>query len=393
VPLDFIWFGTILFAVAVFHRHTLLVAVAGLGFVVTYKFLVTGFNFGPGVAGLAAHLSHEWVILANLFCLLIGFALLSEHFEKSNVPAALTKILPDNWKGGFYLLAIVFVLSGFLDNIAGAIIGGAMARAAFRGKIHIGYLAAIVASANAGGAGSVVGDTTTTMMWIAGISPLDVLHAYIGAGAALIIFGIPASIQQQRYAPMVKSEARHVAVDWPRVAVVIFVLLIAVAINVTLNLYFREWSDTFPFIGASVVVALLLSNFWRAANLKILPEAVKGSVFLLALVLCATFMPVEKLPNASWPTTLGLGFMSSIFDNIPLTALALKQGGYDWGLLAYAVGFGGSMVWFGSSAGVALSNTFPEAKSVWLWLRHGWHVAAAYVVGFVVLLISVGWRP
>jgi hypothetical protein len=25
-----------------------------------------------------------------------------------------------------------------------------------------------------------------------------------------------------------------------------------------------------------------------------------------------------------------------VFDNIPLTALALKQDGYDWGFLAYA---------------------------------------------------------
>ena len=71
--------------------------------------------------------------------------------------------------------------------------------------------------------------------------------------------------------------------------------------------------------------------------------------------------------------------MSAVFDNIPLTALALKQGGYDWGFLAYAVGFGGSMIWFGSSAGVALSNQFPEAKSAIAWLRGGWHVAVAYV--------------
>ena len=60
-------------------------------------------------------------------------------------------------------------------------------------------------------------------------------------------------------------------------------------------------------------------------------------------------MPVEKLPAASWQTAFGLGFVSAVFDNIPLTALALKQGGYDWGFLAYAVGFGGSMIWFGSS--------------------------------------------
>ena len=53
--------------------------------------------------------------------------------------------------GAFLLLAMVFVLSSFLDNIAAALIGGAMAHAVFRGKVHIGYLAAIVAASNAGG--------------------------------------------------------------------------------------------------------------------------------------------------------------------------------------------------------------------------------------------------
>ena len=95
-----------------------------------------------------------------------------------------------------------------------------------------------------------------------------------------------------------------------------------------------------------------------------LPAAITGAVFLLSLVLAASMMPVERLPTASWVTALGLGFVSAVFDNIPLTALALRQGGYDWGMLAYAVGFGGSMIWFGSSAGVAVTNVFPEAKSV-----------------------------
>ncbi len=92
-------------------------------------------------------------------------------------------------------------------------------------------------------------------------------------------------------------------------------------------------------------------------------------------------------------TALGLGFVSSIFDNIPLTALALKQGGYDWGFLAYAVGFGGSMIWFGSSAGVALSNMYPEARSVGQWLKHGWMIAMAYVIGFIMMLMILGWHP
>jgi len=110
-------------------------------------------------------------------------------------------------------------------------------------------------------------------------------------------------------------------------------------------------------------------------------------------VLCASLMPVEHLPAASWVTTLGLGFVSAVFDNIPLTKLALEQGGYDWGMLAYAVGFGGSMIWFGSSAGVAITGLFPEGRSVIDWLRAGWHVALAYLIGFAALLLTLGWRP
>jgi hypothetical protein len=146
-------------------------------------------------------------------------------------------------------------------------------------------------------------------------------------------------------------------------------------------------------IGAAVWVAILLTATVRRPDWGLLPDAFKGSVFLLALVTCASLMPVEKLPAASWHTTLGLGFVSAVFDNIPLTALALKQGGYDWGMLAYAVGFGGSMIWFGSSAGVAISNMYPQAKSVGQWLKHGWHVALAYVLGFAVIMALVGWHP
>ena len=82
-----------------------------------------------------------------------------------------------------------------------------------------------------------------------------------------------------------------------------------------------------------------------------------------------------------------------MFDNIPLTALALKQGGYDWGMLAFSAGFGGSMIWFGSSAGVAISNMYPEAKSVGRWIVAGWHIAVAYVIGFFVMLALLGWNP
>src|SRR5450759_1749545 len=223
VPVDFILFALTLLGVAVFHHHTFRVAVGGLAVITLYKLIFTGFKTGAGLGGLALHLGHEWVMLANLFFLLMGFALLSRHFEESQVPAVLPRFLPDDWKGGFMLLWLVFVLSSFLDNIAAALIGGTMANVVFRGKVHIGYLAAIVAASNAGGSGSVVGDTTTTMMWIDGVDPIDVFHAYAAAAVALIISGVVAARQQHRYQPIMKDSPLGTHVDWARVAIVAFI--------------------------------------------------------------------------------------------------------------------------------------------------------------------------
>jgi len=190
VPVEFVLFGATLIGVAIFHRHTLGVALVGLLVIGAYK-LLSGFD-------LLHHLVSEWVILANLLALLVGFALLSRHFEESHLPQFLPRLLPDDWKGGVVLLALVFVLSAFLDNIAAAVIGATLASTLYQRRVHIGFLAAIVAAANAGGAGSVVGDTTTTMMWLDGVSPFDVLHAWVAAVAAFVVFAIPAARAQQR---------------------------------------------------------------------------------------------------------------------------------------------------------------------------------------------------
>ena len=182
-------------------------------------------------------------------------------------------------------------------------------------------------------------------------------------------------------------------IEWTRLGIVAAILVIAILSNVIANIRFPALLDMIPVIGLAVWVVILATAPLRRPDWEVMPETFKGTIFLLALVTSASMMPVEKLPVASWQTAFGLGFVSAVFDNIPLTALALKQGGYDWGFLAYAVGFGGSMIWFGSSAGVALSNMYPEAKSVGLWLRHGWHVALAYVISFLFMLAVLGWQP
>ncbi|MGE5319497.1 MAG: SLC13 family permease [Hyphomicrobiaceae bacterium] len=374
-PVEFFFFALTLMGVALLHQRNFEIALAGLVIIALYKVTVLGYDLRP-------HLLHEAPLLLNLLGLLLGFAILAKVFEQSHVPDLLPHWLPDDWRGGFLLLALVAVISSFLDNIAAAMIGGVVARRVFQGRVMVGYLAAIVAASNAGGAGSVVGDTTTTMMWIAGVPALHVADAFIASTVAVAFSAFIAAHRQHAYQPIRKDWPRDHHVDWLRLGVVGLIIGGAITANVVLG---------FPAVGvwaAILLGAALRPTPWREAR-----HALKGSLFLIFLVTAASLMPVEKLPAASVHTAFGLGFISAVFDNIPLTKLALDQGGYDWGMLAFAVGFGGSMIWFGSSAGVAITNEFERAKDTGRWIREGWHVAAAYVLGFWVLYWVLGWSP
>ena len=390
VPFEFVLFVLTLLGVALFHHHTLAVALSGLAAVSAYKLLFVGsFHYGE-------HILHEWQVVwngtttrfevgpaTNLLGLLVGFAILAKFFEESKVPDWIPRILPDKgpW-GGFVLLCYVWILSAFLDNIAAAMIGGVIARTVFRGKVSVGFLAAIVAASNAGGAWSVVGDTTTTMMWIDGVPASNVLHGIVASAVALLCFGLLAGAAQQKHSPIVIEDRNEkIAIDGGRLFVVALILGCAIATNARLD---------FP--AAGVWAAILLGSLFRRPAWHEVPGASKGALFLISLVLCASMMPVDRLPAPSWQTAFGLGFVSAVFDNIPLTKLALEQGGYDWGMLAFTVGFGGSMIWFGSSAGVAISKDYPEARNTGKWLREGWFVAMAYVIAFFAQYFLVPWE-
>ncbi|HEY2900141.1 MAG TPA: citrate transporter, partial [Polyangia bacterium] len=214
IPVVFLLFGLILVGILLLHRRSLEVSLVGL-------VLIAGFRLGFSRFDLGQHLVHEWVKLSNLFGLLVGFALVADHFEGSHLTERLPRLLPRGRLGCFSLLVCVWLLSGLLDNIAAALIGATAAAALFKRQVHLGYLAAIVAAANAGGAGSVLGDTTTTMLWIDGVRPLAVLPAYIGTTSALVVFGSFASAQQHRHAPIDLNTAENLRIDTGRLVIVL----------------------------------------------------------------------------------------------------------------------------------------------------------------------------
>ena len=291
--MEFVIFGLTLLGVALFHRRALTVAFAGFILTIFVRVISAPAGIDAQAYEIVIHLASEWVTLANLFLLLLGFAVLANQFEQSNLPEVIPSRLPDGWLGGVALLAFVFGLSIFLDNIAGAIIGGVMARHVYRKGVTIGFQAAIVAAANAGGAGSVIGDTTTTMMWISGISPLQLAPAFIGAIAAFAFFAPLATFQQQRLSPISRGAASDVQIDWVRVLIVLTILTTVVAVNVVGNSLFPGLEKTAPVLGIGLWIAILATTAFRAPEWRVLIEATKGATFLVVLVALASLIPVR----------------------------------------------------------------------------------------------------
>jgi hypothetical protein len=219
-----------------------------------------------------------------------------------------------------------------------------------------------------------------------------VLPAYLAAAVAFLLFGFAGARQQHRFQPILAHDEPGHPLQWRRIAVVAIILLAAVAANVGANLS-GGGKEVAPWLGLALWAAIIVTSVIARPDWSVMRQGMKGAIFLVALVAAASLMPLEGLPAPWGPSAFVLGLLSSVFDNIPLTVLALEQGGYDWALLAYAVGFGGSMIWFGSSAGVALTNDYPEGRSVAGWLKHGWFVPLAYVAGFFFMLLLVGWNP
>src|SRR5262245_59076148 len=305
IPLAFVLFVLVLLGVAFFHHYTLWVALAGALVITTYTgIFAPGFHWSKEqhLQTLWGHALHEGEhTLLNLGALLLGFSLLAKYFEHSGVPDNLPRLLPKNslWNG-FVLLALVWFISSFLDNIAAAMIGGVMARSAFKGRVTIGYVAAIVAASNAGGAWSVLGDTTTTMMWIDGVKPLDVAHGFIASAVALLCFGLLSSAHQNKVQSMDLSSFVKKPIDWLQLLIVVMILGGAIFANF---MFTGPWAGFFaggPWYG--VWAAILLGALLRKPAWSEIPGAAKGCVFLLSLVWCASLMPVDRLPDASWQT-------------------------------------------------------------------------------------------
>ena len=73
----------------------------------------------------------------------------------------------------------------------------------------------------------------------------------------MLIFAVPASLQQHRYSPIVKNPPSGLKIDCIRVFIVAAILIAALAANITANLKFPALLDVIPVLGLAVWVVIL----------------------------------------------------------------------------------------------------------------------------------------
>jgi len=368
-------------ALTVFHHHKLWIV--GLAFPLLSLIYISGQE--QGVGAWLAHFSRheEYHLLYNLALLLPGFALIAYYFEHSGVDARLSKYITSD--AG--LLVAVCLLSAVLDNIAAAMIGGVLVRARY-GKANAPFalLVGVICASNLGGAPSPIGDTTTVMLFIAG-KPVVALFASVVAVVAALAAVIVITTRHG-VAPLTPRSGRPTPVKWS-----LFWPMLGIPGLLAGNIAFEQ-----PGLGlwAGLLLGCLIGRTrLRLQELHPAGATMNGMIFLVLLVAAAGMIPTEAFRPlmarlSADSMAYALGVLSAFFDNIPLTKFALSLDGFDWGLLAYAVGFGGSATWFGSSAGVALGTHFPQLYQTRRWLVPFLQIQAAFLIGFAAYQLFYG---
>ena len=317
------------------------------------------------------------------------------------------------WLIGF----VTFFLSAILDNLTTTIVMiSLIQRLIAKRDDRLLFASLIVIAANAGGAWTVIGDVTTTMLWIGGqISPLKIMSAVFLPSLLNLLVPlafISFSLKGKTIAPPPKEDGLQ-GVD-PFERNVMFYLGLGVLIAVPA---FKTVTHLPPFMG----VLLGLGVVWLVGEIvhRDKDEHVRGPltlanaltridmgsiVFFLGILLAVACLEHAGLLSmlAKWlDTAIGrqdiivivLGLLSAVIDNVPLVAATM--GMYDlahyppdsflWEFIAYCAGTGGSILIIGSAAGVAAMG-LERIEFLWYARRIALPALAGYLAGAVVYI-------
>ena len=265
----------------------------------------------------------------------------------------------------------------------------------------------IVVAANAGGAWSPFGDITTLMAWMAGKAPfVDFFYLFPAAflGWVMTAWLLSLSIPVDKPHFDLSTEKRVTILKGGKVVMLLGVFTIMSAVLCQqlfkmppmwgmvfglslLKLYsyrlkrkYKEELNTFKSIG-KIEHDTLLFFFGILAGV--------GGLHYLGYLDLAV-----KLYDSAGPITvnIGIGFLSAIVDNVPVMSAVLKSNpnmGMDqWLLVTMTAGIGGSLISFGSAAGVGVMGKLRGIYTFGSHMKYAWTVLVGYVLSVIIWYVQ-----
>lgn len=357
--------------------------------------------------------------VAGILFFLMGAMMIVEVVDAHEGFRLITRMInPTSKSQLLWIVAwLTFFLSAVLDNLTTSIVMVSLLRKIIPHKPdRLMFSGLVVMAANAGGAWTVIGDVTTTMLWIKHrIGPVEVMRdLFIPSVACLLVPLIGLSLRIG--GPLAPAEYPQIRQNegvrtWQQVTVL--VLGVAGLLSVPI---FKTWTHLPPFMGmilslsvlwiASEIIGRTMDDVTRSSTgvLAVLNRIDMSSVlFFLGILLAVGSLAATGMLGdlARWldnvvPTrqyvAVIIGLLSAVVDNVPLVAAGTEM--YDlpmndsfWMLLALTAGTGGSCLIIGSAAGVAVMG-LEHMNFVW-YLRHiGPWALLGYAAGVSVALVQ-----
>lgn len=395
------------------------------------------------VHGIPTELRHHLGEIAEILFFLLGAMTIVELVDAHEGFKVITdRITTSNRVALLWLISfITFFLSSVLDNLTTTIVMVSLLRKLVSDQQERWfYVGMVVIAANAGGAWSPIGDVTTTMLWIgnqittAGIIQQLFLPSLACLLVPLLLISprLKGDLQRPLSDPALE-EVRDPATPFERNLV--FFMGIGALVFVPV---FKTVTHLPPYMG----ILFGLSVLWVTTELLhrdknqedkhplsvvgVLRRVDTTSVlFFLGILLAVSSLATaghlsqvatylrESLGNI-YAINIAVGLLSSVVDNVPLVAGAMKmyplinpealasagdnaewlqyfvRDGKFWELLAYCAGTGGSCLIIGSAAGVAAMgmeriNFFWYVKRISLLALAGYLAGAATFIGSSLL--------
>ncbi len=346
------------------------------------------------------------------FFLLVAMTFIETLIERGVFDLMKYKLVSKGYtyKKLFWLTGLLaFFISPVADNLTTALI---LSTVLFTiDKKNISFLVPgainIVVAANAGGAWSPFGDITTLMAWTAGKGAfIDFLYLFpasiLGWGVTAFLLSMSVPEGKPEFDPT--TEKKPELLDGAMGTVYLGVATITIAVLGHQFFHFPAmWGMMFGLAILKMYSVFLTKSGKDGFNIYVNMQKVENDTLLFffgilsavgALHFLGFLEYIHNLYELVGPTTanIGVGFISAIVDNVPVMSAILKSSptmGLDqWLLVTLTAGIGGSLISFGSAAGVGVMGRLHGIYTFGAHMKHAWTILVGYILSMIIWYVQ-----